>query len=173
MLIAMYVVLYTIVLEKGYQTTDTVSGTTSVKLKGSGSIGDESGPATDLLVVDAMDLVQPSMEQNAFFLVTARYMFMKPVAVLNELIYMFSCLACYRRVTTPNQTRQTNCAGNHDVPECTTENTTLCNEELYNPSSQVLLPSFLSFIISNSLFLLHFTDSLGYLQRKLLCQRTM
>ena len=73
MLIAFYVVLYTIAWEKGYQTTDTVSGTTSVKLKGSGSIGNESGPATDLLVVDAMDLVQPSVEQNAFFLVTARY----------------------------------------------------------------------------------------------------
>ena len=72
-LIAMYVVLFTIVSQKGYQVTDTVSGTTSVKLKGSGAIGDINGPINDLLVVDAMDLVQPSFEQNAFFLVTARY----------------------------------------------------------------------------------------------------
>ena len=68
-------VVFTNVLEKGYQETATVSGTTSVKLKGSASIGDEDGPVTDLLVVDAMDLVQPSIEQNAFFLVTARYVY--------------------------------------------------------------------------------------------------
>ena len=69
LLVAVYVVVFTIILEKGYQDTAVVSGTTSVKLKGSGSIGDESGSLDDLIPLDAMDLVQPSFEENAFFIV--------------------------------------------------------------------------------------------------------
>lgn len=109
--VALYVLLFTIILEKGYQSTATVSGTTSIKLKGTGSIGNESGPWQDLLPLDAMDLVQPAIEEDAFFVVTSR-------------------------ATTPNQTRQMDCEGNADVPECTAENTTLCNEYLYSWQSQ-------------------------------------
>jgi len=64
-----------------------------------------------LLPLDAMDLVQPSIEENAFFVVTSR-------------------------AITPNQTRQLDCEGNGDVPLCSAENTTLCNQQLYSPESQ-------------------------------------
>ena len=39
-------------------------------------------------------------------------------------------------MTTPNQKRQINCPGNGDVPECSAEDTTLCNEQLYSWKSQ-------------------------------------
>ena len=71
--VALYVVLFTIFMEKGYQNTTTAYGTTSIKLKGTGSIGDESGSRQELIPLDAMDLVQPQIEENAFFIVTARY----------------------------------------------------------------------------------------------------
>ena len=86
-LVLVYVVAYTIILEKGYQSNDTVTGTTSVKLKGRGAIGDENGAIEDLVPLDSMDLVQPSMEENAFFVVTSM-------------------------TITPNQTRQLDCDGN-------------------------------------------------------------
>lgn len=63
-----YVVGYTIILSKGYQAADTVSGTTTVKIKGSGAIGNET--AGTLLPMDAMDLVVPSTENSAFFITT-------------------------------------------------------------------------------------------------------
>ena len=73
LLVAAYVVVFTIMMEKGYQHTAPVSGTTSIKLKGTASIGNASGPRHELIPLDAMDLVQPQIEENAFFLVTARY----------------------------------------------------------------------------------------------------
>ncbi len=51
------------------------------------------------------------MEENAFFIITAI-------------------------TQTPNQTRQLNCPGNDDVPECTPEDTSPCNEYFYDPDSQ-------------------------------------
>eukprot|EP01083_Nonionella_stella_P234965 826716_1 len=111
LVVLMYVVIFTILVDKGYQDTAEVTGTTSIKLKGSGSIGDDNGPIEDLIPVDAMDLVQPSMEEDAFFIITA--------------------------VTqTPNQTRQLDCPGNEDIPECTPQDTSPCNEYFYDPDSQ-------------------------------------
>ena len=53
-----YVVIFTIFLEKGYQTQDSVIGFTSAKLKGSASIGDPNLlPFNQLIPLDAMDLV--------------------------------------------------------------------------------------------------------------------
>ena len=111
LLVLLYVVLFTIVWDKGYQDTDQVSGTTSIKLKGSASIGDENGPIENLIPLDAMDLVQPPMEENAFFITTAR-------------------------TITPNQTRELNCLGNEDVPTCNSTDTSNCNDGLYNADSQ-------------------------------------
>eukprot|EP01083_Nonionella_stella_P125466 379507_1 len=112
-LILVYVIVFTIFIDKGYQATGTVSGTTSVKLKGSGSIGDVNGPIANLRPLDAMDLVQPSMEENAFFVITAMAL-------------------------TPNQTRKLNCPGNADSPECTPQDTTACNQVLHDPKSNGL-----------------------------------
>ena len=53
------------------------------------------------------------MEENAFFIISAQ-------------------------TTTPNQTYQYDCEGNEDVPECTPEDTSACNEYLYDPESQGL-----------------------------------
>ena len=137
--VALYVVMFTILWEKGYQDTAPVSGTTSIKLKGTGSIGNESGPWQELLPLDAMDLVQPSIEENAFFVVTARYHNQSVIVQYNHQW----CDWCpipffgdYFRAITPNQTRQLDCEGNGDVPECSAENTTLCTQQLYSPESQ-------------------------------------
>lgn len=111
LLVAIYIVAYTIVGQKGYQETSGVSGSTSIKVKGTGSIGDVNGPISELLPLDAMDLVQPSIEQNSLFVVTAR-------------------------VITPNQTRSMHCEGNRDVPECTVNDTSACTESLHDPFSQ-------------------------------------
>mmetsp|Transcript_38665 Transcript_38665/g.61717 ORF Transcript_38665/g.61717 Transcript_38665/m.61717 type:complete len:392 (+) Transcript_38665:19-1194(+) len=111
--VLLYVVLGTVWYEKGYQDTDTASGTTSAKIKGSASIGDVNGPLQDLIPFDAMDLVQPSMEENSFFLITAR-------------------------TITPNQTRQIDCPGNDDVPTCSSTDTLNCTQQLYDADSQGL-----------------------------------
>merc|ERR1719410_1238649 len=111
-LVLIYVALFTVYLDKGYQDTDQVTGTTSIKLKGSASIGDENGPIENLIPLDAMDLVQPPMEENAFFIITAR-------------------------TITPNQTRS-NCNGNEDVPTCNSTDVSNCNENLYDADSQGL-----------------------------------
>jgi len=99
--VVLYVAIWTLLVEKGYQSSAPVSGTTSIKVKGSGSIGNESGPLLDLLPLDAMDLV--AIEENAFFVVTSR-------------------------VTTPNQTRGV-CEGNEDVQECSEADATPCTTQ--------------------------------------------
>eukprot|EP01084_Bolivina_argentea_P181873 314071_1 len=110
--VLVYVVAFTIVWDKGYQATDEVTGTTSAKLKGTGCIGNYTNfeDFTDLTVLDAMDLVVPSMEENAFFITTAQ-------------------------TATPNQTR-TFCDGNDNVPICTIDNTTMCEQEFFSPESE-------------------------------------
>lgn len=77
-LVLCYVALYTIWIEKGYQKFETVVGTTSVKLKGTASIAANStnDPINSTTfngkyIYDAMDLVIPSMEENAFFIATS------------------------------------------------------------------------------------------------------
>ena len=57
-LVLCYVIGYTIIANRGYQAEDDVNGSTSVKLKGSGSIGN----GITLQPLDSMDLVVPSNE---------------------------------------------------------------------------------------------------------------
>ena len=68
-----YVIGYTMIANKGYQIKDEIAGTTGAKIKGTGSIGNDTNynDITELIPLDAMDLVRPSMEENAFFLTTA------------------------------------------------------------------------------------------------------
>ena len=86
--VLLYVVFYTIYWDYGYQKYDTVVGTSSAKLKGTGSIGNISDYRQSS-VYDAMDLVVPPNEENAFFIATSQ-------------------------IITPNQTRQ-DCLGNSDT----------------------------------------------------------
>ncbi len=67
-----YVIGYTIIAEKGYQAHDEDADTTGVTLKGSASIGNDTDftDISTLTPLDAMDLVRPSMEENAFFATT-------------------------------------------------------------------------------------------------------
>jgi len=105
--VLLYIGLYTIYAEKGYQTKDQVTGTTSAKLKGTGSVNGSIGTTTGT-VFDAMDLVVPSVEEDAFFVTTSM-------------------------ILTPNQSRSI-CAGNDDVSFC--NDTTPCSAGTYSPKSQ-------------------------------------
>eukprot|EP01083_Nonionella_stella_P211178 763841_1 len=105
-LVLIYVIGYTIIANKGYQAIDDVSGSTSIKIKGSGSIGNGSS----LLPLDSMDLVNPSNELNAFFITTAI-------------------------TSTRNQT-QTTCNGDEDAPLCTHTDTSNCTEQYFSPNAQ-------------------------------------
>ena len=113
LLVLAYVIGFTIVYNKGYQVKDEVAGTTGIKIKGSGSIGNDTNytDITELTPLDAIDLVRPAMEENAFFLTTAM-------------------------TVTPNQTQEI-CDGNpNEAPECTSTNTDPCKEEFYAWDSQ-------------------------------------
>lgn len=68
--VMLYVVMFTILMNKGYQETIEVTGTTSIKVKGSGSIGNESESWENLLPVDAMDTTK--IDENALFVWTSR-----------------------------------------------------------------------------------------------------
>eukprot|EP00483_Globobulimina_turgida_P003554 UN03560 len=108
--VIIYICVYTIWSEKGYQEFDPVTGTTSVKLKGTGSVGGAVN-TTNGTVYDAMDLVIPSIEENAFFITTSM-------------------------IITPNQIRD-NCPGNTDVPKCHPTNfEDVCGVGTYSPKSQ-------------------------------------
>lgn len=109
-LVLCYVVGYTIIADKGYQSEDDVNGSTSVKIKGSGAIGNGSS----LQPLDSMDLVVPSNELDAFFLTTAI-------------------------TTTRNQT-QTTCNGDEDAPLCTRADTSNCTEIYFSPNAQGIFP---------------------------------
>ena len=116
LLVLAYVIGFTIIAEKGYQIKDEVAGTTGIKIKGSASIGNDTNHSSiqdilQLTPLDAMDLVRPAMEENAFFLTTAM-------------------------TVTPNQTRGL-CDGNlNEAPECTPQDTSACQEEFYAWDSQ-------------------------------------
>jgi len=100
-----YVVGYTIIADKGYQATDEVAGTTTTKVKGSGSIGN----ASTLMALDSMDLVIPATEVGALFLTTAI-------------------------TSTPNQA-QSVCDGNDDAAVCTSGDSTNCTAEYFSSKS--------------------------------------
>eukprot|EP01083_Nonionella_stella_P013141 37028_1 len=104
--VLLYIIGYTIIANKGYQASSDLVGATSVKLKGSGSIGNGSS----LSPLDAMDLVVPSNELDAFFLTTAL-------------------------ITTRNQT-QTTCDGDAKTPLCTSADASNCTEDDFSWSSQ-------------------------------------
>eukprot|EP01083_Nonionella_stella_P222540 794005_1 len=108
--VLLYIVLYTVWQEKGYQETTPVTGTSSVKLKGTGSTGGHIN-STAGTVYDAMDLVYPSLEEDAFFVTTSM-------------------------IITPNQQRDY-CPGNKDVPACNSTNyKTVCLNGTYSAMSQ-------------------------------------
>ena len=69
--VLLYVVLYTIWYQRGYQSTDVVIGTTSIKVKGTGVSG-SSMNVNDTTVYDAIDLVVPATEQDAVFIATSQ-----------------------------------------------------------------------------------------------------
>ena len=54
-LVLLYVIGYTIVIDRGYQATADASGSTSIKIKGSGLVGSND----TVRPLDAMDLVFP------------------------------------------------------------------------------------------------------------------
>ena len=61
--VLLYICIYTIWIGRGYQATDPAIGTTSVKLKGTGSVNGTTGKYIgNETVYDAMDLVVPSIE---------------------------------------------------------------------------------------------------------------
>eukprot|EP01083_Nonionella_stella_P097817 274987_1 len=105
-----YVIIFTIVVEKGYQTHDEAIGNVATKVKGTASTGDYYN-WTNAMVFDAMDLIHPPIESNALFIATSY-------------------------VTTPLQTRGT-CNGNEDIGECTAD--TDCEYNDYNWKSQGIL----------------------------------
>eukprot|EP01084_Bolivina_argentea_P134880 237770_1 len=110
-----YISIFLVWYSNGYQSIDPVTGTTSVKLKGSGSANlTGSGIGINGTVFDAMDLVVPNIEEDAFFVTTAM-------------------------IITPNQTRGI-WPGNGDLPACTTQNATkACPYNTYSGESQGIL----------------------------------
>merc|ERR1711916_359591 len=66
-LILIYDVIWVIVLQKGYQGTDAVVGSVSIKVKGSSYVIDSTG---GVVVWDAIDTVKPPVENNAVFITT-------------------------------------------------------------------------------------------------------
>eukprot|EP01084_Bolivina_argentea_P189815 326344_1 len=69
-IVASYVVIYTIILEKGYQETDEAIGTVATKIKGTASVGDMYN-WTNLVPYDAIDLRHPAIETNGIFIATS------------------------------------------------------------------------------------------------------
>jgi len=67
--ILVYVIYFSIILNKGYQSTDTLVGGTTIKVKGTTSVG--NGPLADRVVYDAYDLVMPATEADALFIATS------------------------------------------------------------------------------------------------------
>eukprot|EP01084_Bolivina_argentea_P256742 432376_1 len=90
-LVILYVIIYTIIIDKGYQITDEAIGTVSTKVKGTASTGNFYD-LHNRTVYDAMDIIYPSTETNALFLTSSF-------------------------VNTPSQTRNI-CNGNQDIDEC-------------------------------------------------------
>jgi len=64
--ILLYVIVYSIIINKAYQEADTMIGTTAVKLKGAAS----TGTGSNITIYDSIDLTIPPIEQGAFFVTT-------------------------------------------------------------------------------------------------------
>ena len=111
LIVALYVVIYTIIIEKGYQEFDEAVGTVSTKVKGTASTGDYYN-WSNAIPYDAMDIIHPPVESNALFVTTSF-------------------------VSTPLQTRGGVCNGNEDIDDCTTDDE--CEENDYNWKSQGIL----------------------------------
>lgn len=107
-LVVLYIGIFMVYISKGYQAEDVLLGTTSVKVKGTGS-ANATNPNTkdwqDMMVFTSQDLVIPSVEADATFITT-------------------------RLLITANQ-KQGTCAGNEDVQECETDDD--CVENTYTP----------------------------------------
>ncbi len=69
MLIIIYVVVVSIVLNEGYQSFDLVSGAISTKVKGVGLA--RHNTTGEILYLDANDMTRPPMESNALFVATS------------------------------------------------------------------------------------------------------
>ena len=108
--VSLYVIIYTIMIEKGYQIQDEATGTVSTKVKGTASTGDYYN-WSNAVPFDAIDLIYPPIEANALFITTSF-------------------------VSTPLQTRGI-CNGNEDINDCDTDDD--CNENDYNWKSQGIL----------------------------------
>ena len=65
--ILIYVILFSIILEKGYQATDFPVGATMIKVKGVGYQVDAQGVQ---VVWDEHDVTIPALESNSIFLTT-------------------------------------------------------------------------------------------------------
>eukprot|EP01083_Nonionella_stella_P018116 50643_1 len=112
-LVLCYIVVYLVWLNHGYQSVDPVTGTVSVKLKGTGSVPASGSDTFGLnkTIFDAMDLVVPNIEEDAFFITTSM-------------------------ILTPNQSRGL-WSGNGDCPACSTANASqACPRGSYSSESQ-------------------------------------
>jgi len=67
LLVSMYILVYSLILSKGYQQYDTVVGTATLKVKGTGYVNNSHG----VTVFDSYDVINPATEQNALFLTTS------------------------------------------------------------------------------------------------------
>jgi len=94
-----YVVVFTVILSKGYQAHDSLVATTMLKVKGSAHLGDDS--TGDLVVYDEYDLVVPPLQPDSLFIATSF-------------------------LTTPNQTRGI-CPGNLPMPNPDDGSGEICN----------------------------------------------
>src|SRR4051812_30972680 len=73
--ILVFIFVYTVYIKQGYQEFDNITGTVTIKIKGasgSNNTFDRSG-RPEYFAYDAVDLVQPPVESNAFSLVTRLY----------------------------------------------------------------------------------------------------
>jgi len=69
--ILLYLLIYMLIIAKGYQGFDTLTGTSSSKTKGSAyTANDTNAPVEEWKIYDATDLVFPSMEDGGTFITT-------------------------------------------------------------------------------------------------------
>jgi hypothetical protein len=111
--ILIYIIGYTVIYAKGYQSSETAISAIYTKVKGSGiQFGGKSA------LFDAVDLVLPPVEQNALFITTSY-------------------------IETINQTRSLNCVGtiedftSKDFKSCTDENKNLaCTKDTFSANGK-------------------------------------
>ena len=69
LLVLGYVIVYTLIMQKGYQAFENVKGSTSGKVKGSACIGNLTNykDIMELIPLDSVDLVIPANEEGSLF----------------------------------------------------------------------------------------------------------